>query len=68
MRRNLALDQPGIKDNTGVITKTINEENPPDENFLFGKAVGFRSLHFWDKITKTFSQPWVDIPIKGFQF
>ena len=59
MRRNLALDQPGIENNPGVLSKTINEDNPPDENFLFGKAVGHRSLHFWDKITEI-PQTWVE--------
>jgi len=66
-RRNLVLDQPGVEDTTGVFSETINEENPPDQDFFFGKAVSFHNPTFWDKIKDSFYQTWVDIPIKSFQ-
>ena len=47
VRRNLALAQPGVADGTGVNSKTINEDNPPDENYLFGQKVGCRLLYIF---------------------
>ena len=40
-RRTLALSQPGVENGVEVDLATINEDNPPDENFLFGVEVGF---------------------------
>ena len=39
VRRNLILDQPGLENNPGVLDKTISLYNPPDQDYLFGKAV-----------------------------
>ena len=39
-RRNLALAQPGVANGEEVDTLLINEDNPPDANFLFGEEVG----------------------------
>ena len=69
VRRNLALSQPGVADGTGVNSKTINEDNPPDENYLFGQKVGCRLLYiFWDKIAEFFQNSGYIFLVKGFNF
>ena len=39
-RRNLALAQPGVANGEEVDSLLINEDNPPDGNYLFGEEVG----------------------------
>ena len=38
-RRNLALAQPGVANGEEVDSRLINEDNPPDQNYLFGEEV-----------------------------
>ena len=38
-RRNLALTQPGVASGEEVDSQLVNEDNPPDPNYLFGEEV-----------------------------
>ena len=72
-RRNLALTQPGVSNSEEVDSLLINEDNPPDGNFLFGEEVS-RSVFiarivrdFIPTLTTDSSGPFFNLHLLGYE-